>query len=43
MKDIRERQGRSKRQVETNYKVMSITLASAFTILSIYTIINILT
>lgn len=43
MKDIRERQGRSKRQTETNYKVMSITLASAFIILSIYTIINILT
>jgi hypothetical protein len=43
MKDIRENQGRSEKQIENNYKVIDM-IFKTFTILIItYSIINILT
>jgi hypothetical protein len=42
MKDIRETQGRSEKQVEENYKVTGIIWTVAFILIISYSIINVL-
>jgi hypothetical protein len=43
MKDIRETQGRSRKQVEQNYKVTGIIWTASLILIITYSIINILT
>ena len=43
MKDIRETQGRSRKQIEENYKITGFIWSTSLIFVIIYTTINILT